>query len=101
MKTAQSLPSPDNPGGQRSDVIDRKKRTFQFDDVPDRTGTDSLKWARYAGRDVLPLWVADMDFPAPPAVVEALRKRVDHGIFGYAVALPETYEAVCGWFEKR
>ncbi|HOT72774.1 MAG TPA: PatB family C-S lyase [Anaerohalosphaeraceae bacterium] len=101
MKTAQSPPSPDNPGGQRSDVIDRKKRTFQFDDVPNRTGTDSLKWARYAGRDVLPLWVADMDFPAPPAVVEALRKRVDHGIFGYAVALPETYEAVCGWFEKR
>jgi cystathionine beta-lyase len=49
----------------------------------DRTATDSLKWDKYAGRDILPLWVADMDFAAPPAVLEALQQRISHGIFGY------------------
>lgn len=42
-----------------------------FSDPPERRGSDSIKWARYAGRDVLPMWVADMDFPAPPAVLAA------------------------------
>lgn len=50
---------------------------------PERRGTDSIKWGLY-GSDVLPLWVADMDFTSPPAVLEALRRRVDHGVFGYA-----------------
>ncbi len=54
-----------------------------FDHYIDRRGTASDKWDRYAGRDVLPLWVADMDFAAPPAVLEALHARVDHGVFGY------------------
>jgi cystathionine beta-lyase len=68
--------------------------TFDFDTVPDRRGTDSQKWQKYAGRDVLPLWVADMDFPAPPAVLDALRCRVDHGIFGYARPVQSTISAV-------
>lgn len=54
-----------------------------FDRFIDRRGTASDKWDRYAGRDILPLWVADMDFAAPPAVLEALHARVDHGVFGY------------------
>ncbi|MBM4130004.1 aminotransferase class I/II-fold pyridoxal phosphate-dependent enzyme, partial [bacterium] len=58
---------------------------IDFDAVRDRRGTDSEKWSRWTGRDVLPLWVADMDFPAPPPVVAALRARVEHGIFGYAL----------------
>ncbi len=53
-----------------------------FDRVIDRRGTHSLKWTRFA-KDVLPLWVADMDFPAPQPVRAALRAAVDHGIFGY------------------
>jgi cysteine-S-conjugate beta-lyase len=61
---------------------------FDFDRVVERRGTDSMKWHRYHGRDVLPMWVADMDFPAPPAVLEAVHRRVDHGVFGYA-APPE------------
>jgi cystathionine beta-lyase len=65
-----------------------------FTDPPARRGTDSIKWARYAGRDVLPLWVADMDFTAPPAVLEALQARVAHGIFGYGEATPQVYTAV-------
>lgn len=54
-----------------------------FDRYIERRGTASDKWDRYAGRDVLPLWVADMDFSAPPAVLKALHERVDHGVFGY------------------
>jgi cystathionine beta-lyase len=57
--------------------------TFDFDTAIDRSATSSSKWNRYAGRDVIPLWVADMDFRCAPAIVEALRQRVDHGIFGY------------------
>ncbi len=68
--------------------------SFDFDRLIDRSGGDSVKWNRYAGRDVLPLWVADMDFAAPPAVIEALRRRVDHGVFGYAEPWPSLVEAV-------
>jgi cystathionine beta-lyase len=55
----------------------------EFDEAIDRAGTASEKWDRYAGRDVLPMWVADMDFRAPPPVLAALHERVDHGVFGY------------------
>ncbi|MHC4117609.1 MAG: MalY/PatB family protein [Planctomycetota bacterium] len=65
-----------------------------FDRLLDRRGTDSLKWDKYKGRDILPLWVADMDFQSPPAVLEALHRRVDHGIFGYAVPPDELVETV-------
>ncbi len=66
---------------------------FDFDTVPDRRDTDSQKWQKYAGRDVLPMWVADMDFRSPPAIVEALRRRVEHGIFGYARPVNSTVDA--------
>jgi cystathionine beta-lyase len=58
---------------------------FDFDSPVDRRNTASLKWDRYRGRDVLPLWVADMDFKAPPAVTAALHHHVDHGVFGYTL----------------
>jgi cystathionine beta-lyase len=77
---------------------------FGFDRVPDRRGephADSVKWNRYAGRDVLPLWVADMDFAAPPAVLDALRQRVDHGVFGYTEATPAQQGAVLDWLRCR
>ncbi len=67
---------------------------LDFDAAPERRGTDSIKWGRYAGRDVLPLWVADMDFPVAPAVTEALERRVRHGVFGYAAPWPSLVEAV-------
>ena len=73
----------------------------QFDRAPDRRGSDSTKWGRYAGRDVLPLWVADMDFAAPPAVIEALRERVDHGVFGYPAPWPSLVEAVLEYLETH
>jgi cystathionine beta-lyase len=66
---------------------------FDFDAPIERRGSDSSKWRRYAGRDVLPLWVADLDFAAPPAVIEALHRRVDHGVFGYGDPPESTVEA--------
>jgi cystathionine beta-lyase len=78
---------------------------YDFDTVIDRRNTNSLKWdfAEERGRptDVLPLWVADMDFPAPQPVLDALRKAVDHGIFGYSDTKEEYYHAVSGWFSAR
>jgi len=66
---------------------------FEFDRPVDRRETGSLKWDKYAGRDVIPLWVADMDFRSPPSVIEALHRHVEHGVFGYTLPpkeLPET-----------
>src|SRR5690349_21480398 len=68
--------------------------TFDFDTPVNRAGTDSQKWQKYAGRDVLPMWVADMDFKSSPAIIEALRRRVDHGVFGYARPVKSTVDAV-------
>jgi cystathionine beta-lyase len=75
-----------------------------FRDCPDRSGTGSEKWDRWAGRDILPLWVADMDFRAPDVVLDAIRSRVDHGVFGYtadtpgfAPALVAHLESLHGW----
>jgi cystathionine beta-lyase len=68
--------------------------TFDFDTPPDRRGTDSQKWQKYAGRDVLPMWVADMDFRSPPAVIAAMQRRLDHGVFGYARPVKSTVDAV-------
>lgn len=72
---------------------------FDFDKVPSREGTGSYKWDSKPG--VLPLWVADMDFPTAPCVREALRRRVDHGIFGYTLVGEDYYKALTGWFATR
>lgn len=66
---------------------------FDFDKIPDRRATESVKW-RYYEPDVLPMWVADMDFLSPPAVMDALQQRINHGIFGYAIAIPELVEVI-------
>jgi cystathionine beta-lyase len=57
---------------------------FDFDTPIDRRSTASVKWNKYGNRDVIPMWVADMDFACAPAIVEALHRRIDHGIFGYS-----------------
>lgn len=61
---------------------------YDFDTVVERRGTDSIKWGRY-DEDVLPLWVADMDFTSPEPVIDALRRRVEHGVYGYGMEPPE------------
>ena len=74
---------------------------YNFDEIVPRRGTNSYKWDSAGDADVLPMWVADMDFRTVPSVVEALKRRVEHGIFGY-VRVPDTYyEAITGWFAGR
>lgn len=71
-----------------------------FDKIVDRRGTNSYKWDNCAN-DVLPLWVADMDFETAPCVKKALRRRVEHGVFGY-VKVPESYySAIIDWYRRR
>lgn len=70
-----------------------------FDTPLDRRDSDSIKWGKYAGRDVLPLWVADMDFAAPPPVLAALHRRIDHGVFGYGGPWPALTESVLAHLE--
>jgi cysteine-S-conjugate beta-lyase len=67
---------------------------FDFDTPVDRHGTGSFKWDRYGKRDVIPLWVADMDFQSPPEAVAALHERVAHGVYGYTHATDELEAAV-------
>ncbi len=74
---------------------------FDFDTVPSRLGTDSQKWQKYANRDVLPLWVADMDFRSPPAIIDALQRRVADGIFGYARPVKSTVDAAVNALASR
>ncbi|HEV8531674.1 MAG TPA: PatB family C-S lyase [Methylomirabilota bacterium] len=67
---------------------------YDFDRQIDRRPTESTKWHKFPP-DVLPLWVADMDFPSPEVVTRALRERVEHGVFGYGVEQPEFHEVMC------
>lgn len=74
---------------------------YDFSKPTDRRGTDSYKWDSAPEPDIIPLWVADMDFETFPGITEALQRRVAHGIFGYTRVPEAYYEAVCNWFGKR
>ena len=78
---------------------------YDFDRIIDRYGTDSVKYdnaeERGKSADLIPLWVADMDFPAPQEVLDALTERVRHGIFGYTDPSAPYYDAVRSWFERH
>jgi len=73
---------------------------YDFDTLIDRGGTGSLKWDKYAGRDVLPLWVADMDFRSAPEVIDAINARTQHGVFGYTLPNDEVVDAVLGYLSR-
>ena len=74
---------------------------YDFDKVTPRRGTNSYKWDSTDDKEVLPMWVADMDFPTAPCIINALKKRVEHGIFGYTRVPEEYYDAVISWFSRR
>lgn len=74
---------------------------YDFSRPTERRGTDSYKWDSAPEADIIPLWVADMDFETFPGITEALQRRVAHGIFGYTRVPEAYYEAVCNWFGKR
>ncbi|MDE6300399.1 MAG: pyridoxal phosphate-dependent aminotransferase [Muribaculaceae bacterium] len=74
--------------------------SYDFDTPVDRHGSMSYKWDTTPD-GVLPLWVADMDFKAAPCIIDALRRRVEHGVFGYVSVPDEYYQAVDKWFTRR
>jgi cystathionine beta-lyase len=73
---------------------------FDFDTIIERKNTDSAKWQKYTSEDILPMWVADMDFPSPPAVIEALHRRIEHGIFGYGADSQSSLDAVVSYLDR-
>ncbi|MEG0887049.1 MAG: PatB family C-S lyase [Bacteroides sp.] len=78
---------------------------YNFDEIIDRRGTDSVKWdavgERFGRNDLLPLWVADMDFRTPPFIIEALRKRMEHEVLGYTFTSEAWYTSIIAWLQKR
>ncbi|GCB37039.1 MalY/PatB family protein [Bacteroides faecalis] len=78
---------------------------YNFDEIIDRKGTNSLKWDAVEGRwgrnDLIPMWVADMDFRTAPFVVEALRERLEHEVLGYTFACKEWAESIINWLKER
>ena len=78
---------------------------YNFDEIIDRRGTDSVKWdavsKRWKRNDLLPLWVADMDFRTPPFIIEALRKRMEHEVLGYTFASETWYTSIIAWLQNR
>ena len=73
--------------------------TYNFDSCPDRRGTESVKWDLYP--DTLPMWVADMDFPAAPEILKALQERLNHGVFGYELVPDSYFDIMARWFRMR
>lgn len=76
---------------------------YNFDEIVERRNTNSYKWDSHTDVpvDTLPLWVADMDFRTAPAIIDALRERVNHGVFGYTYVSDEYYDAVINWFDNK
>ena len=74
---------------------------YNFDESVERRGTNCVKWDESEYEDVVPMWVADMDFRVAPAIQAALQKRVAHGVFGYNIVPESYYEAVITWFRRR
>lgn len=79
--------------------------SFNFDEIIDRRNTRSYKWDQvgplFGDENILPLWVADMDFYSPPAVQKAMQKRLDIGIYGYSIRHNEYFESIISWFNRR
>ena len=74
---------------------------YPFDELIERRGTGCVKWDEMSDADIIPLWVADMDFAVAPAIQEAIRKRAAHPVFGYTYVQDDYYEAVISWFLRR
>jgi len=73
---------------------------YNFDELIDRRGTSCVKWDE-TNADVIPMWVADMDFKVAPAIQETIKRRAEHGIFGYTIVEEDYYEAIISWFRRR
>jgi cystathionine beta-lyase len=78
---------------------------YNFDEIIDRSNTESSKLENlkslFGREDLIPLWVADMDFKSPPAITKALMKRVEHGLFGYTIQSESYFNSIINWLERR
>ena len=74
---------------------------YDFDKVIDRKQSYSKKWRKYAGKDILPLWVADMDFTAPPVILAALQRTLDHGVFGYSMHQEDARRDIVNYLQRE
>lgn len=74
---------------------------YNFDEITDRRHSGCVKWDSSPADDIIPMWVADMDFKTAPVIIEALGKRVEHGIFGYTRIGDDYYEAIDRWFSRQ
>lgn len=74
---------------------------YDFDKIVPRRGTNSVKWDVAKEDGVIPMWVADMDFQAAPCIRQALKERMDHGVFGYTLVPNSYYESIISWFDRR
>ena len=74
---------------------------YNFDEIIERRGTGSVKWDEAPGSDIIPLWVADMDFAVAPPIQQAIKHRAEHPVFGYTCVDDEYYQAIIAWFERR
>lgn len=74
---------------------------YDFDKIIPRRGTNSVKWDVAKEDGVIPMWVADMDFQAAPCIRQALKERMDHGVFGYTLVPNSYYESIISWFDRR
>ena len=74
---------------------------YNFDEIVTRRGSNCIKWDEAEDPNIIPMWVADMDFHVYPGITEALRKRVEHGVFGYSLVPQTYYDAVIRWFRDR
>ena len=74
---------------------------YDFDKITNRRGSGCYKWDEPDEEGVIPMWVADMDFPAAPAIQSALQRRLDHGVFGYTMVTDSYYDSVVNWFYRR
>ena len=76
-------------------------KNFNFDEIINRRDTHSVKWDHCPNDEVIPMWVADMDFKAAPCIIEALQKRLSHEVMGYANVPEEFYHSIINWFDRR
>ena len=74
---------------------------YNFDEIVERRGTNCVKWDESPDDEVIPLWVADMDFKAAPAIQKAILERAEHGVFAYTLVDEDYYTAVINWFRRR
>lgn len=77
------------------------QQKYNFDSCPDRRNSGSLKWNKYRELEILPVWVADMDFVAAPEIVSALNERVEHGVYGYTVPYDSVIDAVVSYLKRE